>query len=160
MPRSLADTADLEAFLTERRGSGVRLRTPQRGEKRELMELATRNAAGDARARGRPLAGRRGPDARARSRSSRTALGLAGPPMRIECYDISNFQGTESVGSMVVFEEGRPRTGEYRRFRIRTVEGPNDFASHQEVLRRRFRRAASGRGGRSRRSAAGRCPTS
>ena len=62
--------------------------------------------------------------------------------MRIECYDISNFQGRDSVGSMVVFEEGRPRTGEYRRFRIRTVEGPNDFASHQEVLRRRFRRRA------------------
>ncbi|HVQ21720.1 MAG TPA: helix-hairpin-helix domain-containing protein, partial [Candidatus Saccharimonadia bacterium] len=61
-----------------------------------------------------------------------------GPPLRIECYDISNFQGSESVGSMVVFEDGKPRTGEYRRFRIRTVSGPNDFASHQEVLRRRF----------------------
>ena len=59
--------------------------------------------------------------------------------MLIECYDISNFQGAESVASMVVFEEGRPRTGEYRLFRIRTVEGANDFASHQEVLRRRFR---------------------
>jgi excinuclease ABC subunit C len=73
-----------------------------------------------------------------------TALDLPGPPMRIECYDISNFQGSQSVGSMVVFEEGRPRSGEYRRFRIRTVEGPNDFASHQEVLRRRFRRARIG----------------
>ena len=72
------------------------------------------------------------------------ALGLPGPPLRIECYDISNFQGSESVGSMVVFEDGKPRTGEYRRFRIKTVEGPNDFASHQEVLRRRFR-LASGR---------------
>jgi excinuclease ABC subunit C len=59
--------------------------------------------------------------------------------MRIECYDISNFQGAESVGSMVVFEEGKPRSGEYRRFRIKGVQGPNDFASHQEVLRRRFR---------------------
>ena len=67
--------------------------------------------------------------------------------MRIECYDISNFQGAESVGSMVVFEDGKPRTGEYRRFRIRTVEGPNDFASHQEVLRRRFRVTKSGEEG-------------
>src|SRR4029077_10928715 len=72
------------------------------------------------------------------------ALGLPGPPSRIECYDISNFQGSESVGSMVVFEDGRPRTGEYRRFRIKSVQGANDFASHQEVLRRRFHRALSG----------------
>ena len=79
--------------------------------------------------------------------------------MRIECYDISNFQGKDSVGSMVVFEEGRPRTGEYRRFRIRTVEGANDFASHQEVLRRRFRRTRAARRA-TRRSCAGRCPTS
>jgi excinuclease ABC subunit C len=67
--------------------------------------------------------------------------------MRIECYDISNIQGTNSVGSMVVFEEGRPRSGEYRRFQIKTVTGSNDFASHQEVLRRRFRRALSGEEG-------------
>jgi excinuclease ABC subunit C len=75
------------------------------------------------------------------------ALGLPALPTRIECYDISNFQGSETVGSMVVFEDGKPRTGEYRRFRIRDVVGPNDFASHQEVLRRRFRFAVSGRAG-------------
>ncbi len=146
VPRSLADTADLEAFLTGRRGTGVRLRTPQRGEKRALMELATRNAE-EALAReaarwladeGRTLGA---------LEELATALGLVGPPMRIECYDISNFQGRESVGSMVVFEEGRPRTGEYRRFRIKTVEGANDFASHQEVLRRRFRRSTTGEEG-------------
>jgi excinuclease ABC subunit C len=67
--------------------------------------------------------------------------------MRIECYDISNIQGTNSVGSMVVFGEGRPRTGEYRRFRIKTVEGANDFASHHEVLTRRFKRALAGEEG-------------
>jgi excinuclease ABC subunit C len=72
---------------------------------------------------------------------------VPGAPFRIECYDISNFQGSESVGSMVVFEDGKPRTGEYRRFRIRTVEGPNDFASHQEVLRRRFRTTRAGEEG-------------
>ncbi|HVU66373.1 MAG TPA: helix-hairpin-helix domain-containing protein, partial [Ktedonobacteraceae bacterium] len=71
------------------------------------------------------------------------ALNLATPPRRIECYDISNTQGTNSVGAMVVFESGRPRNSEYRRFKIKTVEGANDFASHQEVLRRRFRKAAS-----------------
>jgi len=65
---------------------------------------------------------------------------LAAPPYRIECYDISNTQGTNSVGAMVVFEAGRPKNSEYRRFKIKTVEGPNDFASHQEMLRRRFRR--------------------
>ncbi len=70
-----------------------------------------------------------------------TALGLPAAPMRIECYDISTIQGTNTVGSMVVFEEGRPRSGDYRRFRIRTVEGTDDFASHREVFRRRFKRA-------------------
>src|SRR3989442_2085036 len=66
-------------------------------------------------------------------------LTLAAPPQRIECYDISNTQGTNSVGAMVVFEAGRPRPGEYRRFKIKSVVGPYDFASHQDVLRRRFR---------------------
>jgi excinuclease ABC subunit C len=69
------------------------------------------------------------------------ALALPAPPERIECYDISTIQGTSTVGSMVVFEDGQPRSGEYRRFRIRDVAGQDDFASHQEVLRRRFRRA-------------------
>ena len=146
VPRSLADTADLEAFLTAKRGTNVRLRTPQRGEKRELMDLAARNAA-EALAReaarwladeGRTLGA---------LQELAAALGLPGPPMRIECYDISTFQGAQSTGSMVVFEEGRPRTGEYRRFQIKTVEGSNDFASHQEVLRRRFRRAKTGEEG-------------
>ena len=146
VPRSLADTADLEAFLASRRGSLVRLRTPQRGEKRELMELATRNAhEALAREAARWLADE------GRTLGALTelaaALELQGPPMRIECYDISNFQGAQSVGSMVVFEEGRPRTGEYRRFQIKTVEGPNDFASHQEVLRRRFRGSKTGEEG-------------
>ncbi len=146
VPRALAETADLEAFLSARRGASVRLRTPVRGEKRELMDLAARNAAEAlAREAARWLADE-GKTLGALEELA-AALGLAGPPMRIECYDISNFQGAESVGSMVVFEEGRPRTGEYRRFRIRTVQGPNDFASHQEVLRRRFRHASAGKEG-------------
>ena len=110
------------------------------------MELATRNAQEHlAREQARWLADQG--KTLAALEELAEALGLPGPPMRIECYDISNFQGAESVGSMVVFEEGKPRSGEYRRFRIRTVEGPNDFASHQEVLRRRFRLAKAGEEG-------------
>jgi excinuclease ABC subunit C len=146
VPRALADTADLEAFLSAKRGTTVRLRTPQRGQKRELMELAGRNAAESlAREAARWLADEG--KTRGALEELAGALGLPGPPMRIECYDISNFQGRESVGSMVVFEEGRPRTGEYRRFRIRTIEGANDVASHQEVLRRRFRGSRAGEEG-------------
>ncbi|GHO86911.1 excinuclease ABC subunit UvrC [Dictyobacter formicarum] len=71
------------------------------------------------------------------------AINLETSPRRIECYDISNTQGTNSVGAMVVFESGRPKKEEYRRFKIKQVEGPNDYASHQEVLRRRFRKAVA-----------------
>ncbi|HXG40698.1 MAG TPA: excinuclease ABC subunit UvrC [Candidatus Limnocylindrales bacterium] len=146
VPRTLPDAADLERFLAERRGGAVHLHVPQRGEKRDLLELAERNAAETlARETARWLADQ-GKTLAALEELAR-ALRLAGPPVRIECYDISNFQGRESVGSMVVFEEGKPRTGEYRRFRIKTVAGPNDVASHQEVLRRRFRHARSGEEG-------------
>jgi excinuclease ABC subunit C len=140
------DAADLEGFLSGRRGSAAHLRVPQRGEKKELLELAARNAAETlAREHARWLADQ-GKTLTALEELAE-ALDLPAPPLRIECYDISNFQGAQSVGSMVVFEEGRPRTGEYRRFRIKDVSGPNDYASHQEVLRRRFKRARSGEEG-------------
>jgi excinuclease ABC subunit C len=146
VPSASLDAGVLETFLGERRGGPVHLRVPQRGEKRELMALATRNAGETlAREQARWLADQGKTLAALEQLAS--ALGLAGPPLRIECYDISNFQGSESVGSMVVFEDGKPRTGEYRRFRIRTVSGPNDFASHQEVLRRRFRTVRTGEEG-------------
>jgi excinuclease ABC subunit C len=140
------DATALEAFLAERRGGPVHLRLPQRGEKRELMELARRNATETlAREQARWLADHG--KTLAALEELADALGLTGPPLRIECYDISNFQGSESVGSMVVFEDGKPRSGEYRRFRIKTVTGPNDFASHQEILRRRFRTVRNGEEG-------------
>jgi excinuclease ABC subunit C len=146
IPSGLADTADVEAFLAARREGPVHLRVPQRGEKRELMALATRNATETlAREQARWLADQ-GKTLVALEELAE-ALGLPAAPLRIECYDISNFQGRESVGSMVVFEDGKPRSGEYRRFRIRSVTGSNDFASHQEVLRRRFRRATAGEEG-------------
>jgi excinuclease ABC subunit C len=146
IPSQLSEAADVEAFLAGRRGGPVHLHVPQRGEKRELMALATRNATETlAREQARWLADQ-GKTLAALEQLAE-ALGLPVAPLRIECYDISNFQGRQSVGSMVVFEDGKPRSGEYRRFRIRSVSGPNDFASHQEVLRRRFRGATAGEEG-------------
>jgi excinuclease ABC subunit C len=146
LPNRADDVADLEAFLADRRGGPVHLKLAQRGEKRELMALATRNAAETlAKEQARWLVDQG--KTLAALEELAVALGLAGPPSRIECYDISNFQGSESVGSMVVFEDGKPRSGEYRRFRIKTVEGANDVASHQEVLRRRFRASRVGQEG-------------
>ena len=146
LPTTIGEAAVLEAFLADRRGGPVHLRIPQRGEKRELMVLATRNAGETlAREQARWLADHG--KTLAALEELAEALGLPGPPLRIECYDISNFQGSESVGSMVVFEDGKPRSGEYRRFRIKTVTGANDFASHQEVLRRRFRTVRAGEEG-------------
>ena len=131
-----------------RRGplGGVRLVVPRRGERRKLMDLATRNASEMlAREQARWLADQ-GKTLGALEELA-SALELPVLPARIECYDISTFQGSNSVGSMVVFEDGRPRTGEYRRFEIKTVQGQSDVASHQEVLRRRFRNAKSGEEG-------------
>jgi excinuclease ABC subunit C len=146
VPSLALDGGVLETFLAERRGGPVHLRIPQRGERRELLALATRNATETlAREQARWLADQG--KTLAALEELADALGLAGPPLRIECYDISNFQGSESVGSMVVFEDGKPRSGEYRRFRIKSVTGPNDFASHQEVLRRRFRVVRTGEEG-------------
>ncbi len=146
MPCLPEDATDLEGFLAGRRGGAVHLHVPRRGEKRGLLELASRNATETiAREHARWLADQ-GKTLTALEELS-DALELPGLPGRIECYDISNFQGSQTVGSMVVFEDGKPRTGEYRRFRIKDVEGPNDFASHQEVLRRRFRRIKTGEEG-------------
>ena len=146
VPSATLDVAVLGPFLAERRGGPVHIRVPQRGEKRELLALATRNATETlAREQARWLADQG--KTLAALEELAEALGLSGPPLRIECYDISNVQGSESVGSMVVFEDGKPRSGEYRRFRIKSVAGPNDFASHQEVLRRRFLTVRTGEEG-------------
>ena len=141
VPLRPADADDLAAFLSERRGSRVVLTVPQRGEKRELVALASRNAEEAlARERARRLADHGALLAALEELAE--ALGLPAVPVRVECYDISTIQGSDTVGSMVVFVDGKPATDQYRRFRIRTVEGTDDFASHREVLRRRFRRAA------------------
>lgn len=140
VPVALPEHALLESWLAERRGSRVELLCPQRGEKRRLVEMASKNAreALDMqRVKWLADTGK----TRAALDELQEALDLPSPPRRIECYDISNIQGTSSVGSMVVFVDGHPRPPEYRRFRIKTVAGANDFASMAEVLRRRFRRA-------------------
>ncbi|MFC2153302.1 excinuclease ABC subunit UvrC [Actinomycetota bacterium] len=134
----LPDDADLwEAWMTDQRGSRVSLRVPKRGMKRKVMETARANAREEfSRHR---LKRQSDHNARAKAlRSLQAELDLPVPPLRIECYDISTIQGRYTVGSMVVFEDGLPKKGEYRRFRIRTIDGQDDFASMEEVLRRRF----------------------
>ena len=124
-------------LLSQRRGSRVTIRVPQRGAKRRLMGTAQANAK-DAFLRHRL---RRQSDHNARAkdlRSLQVALDLPESPLRIEAYDISTIQGRHTVASMVVLEDGMPRRAHYRRFRIRTVDGQDDFSSMEEVIRRRF----------------------
>ncbi len=139
------EKAVIEDWLSGKRGSKVFLKTPKRGEKKKLVEMAAKNALLTLEQVRAEEAARRDNIADALDELARE-LGLAQPPRRMECYDISNIQGTESAGSMVVFEEGRPAREQYRRFKIRTVEGPDDFASMREVLWRRFTRAVKEQG--------------
>jgi excinuclease ABC subunit C len=129
----------LTRLLSERRGGPVDIRVPQRGDKRALMDTVARNA-GEALVRHKTA---RAGDLSTRNRALeelQDALDLPTSPLRIECFDISNLQGTEVVASMVVFEDGLPRKSEYRRFVIRHIEGQNDVAAMHEVITRRFRR--------------------
>jgi excinuclease ABC subunit C len=125
--------------LSVRRGARVELRAPERGEKRRILELAERNAALALEEDKIAAQHRRARRAEALDGLQR-ALGLDAVPMRIECFDVSNLQGTHAVASMVVFEGGVPKKSDYRRFRIRTVTGSDDFASLGEILDRRFAR--------------------
>jgi excinuclease ABC subunit C len=134
------DDADVvEEFLTEQRGGPVDLRHARRGTGRELVEQARTTALSALRQR-RIVDDFDAERTDALLVDLAERLQLAAPPRRIECYDISNTMGTNSVGSMVVFEDGRPAPASYRHFGIKTVEGSNDFASIEETLRRRFRR--------------------
>jgi excinuclease ABC subunit C len=127
-----------EELLTLNRGAKVRVRVPQRGGKRDLLQTANLNA----RESFQRHKLRRASDHNARARalvSLQEELGLPEAPLRIECFDISNLQGTEIVGSMVVMEDGMPKRSEYRRFKVRGLDGQDDFASMEDVLTRRFR---------------------
>jgi excinuclease ABC subunit C len=148
LPIAVEDSQVIEQVLSERRGRPVRLMVPSRGEKRELVQRAVANARESleqARARWLADSGKK----RQALEQLQDALSLPELPARIECYDISNIQGTSAVGSMVVFVDGHPKRSEYRRFGIKGVAGQNDFAMMQEVLKRRFwkmRRETEGEG--------------
>ncbi|HEY78237.1 MAG TPA: excinuclease ABC subunit UvrC [Dehalococcoidia bacterium] len=140
----LEDRAIVEDWLQGKRGSRVRILVPQRGSKKQLVDIAVENA-------------RQGLE-QSRIKQQKTVLEAAlteiqkelelpAVPARIEGYDISNIQGTAAAGSMVVFEQGRPKPAHYRRFRIKTVSGANDYAMLQEVLQRRFKRAVDAANG-------------
>ena len=139
VPALPPDTQAIERWLKQLRGTNVSVRVPQRGDKKALMETVERNAtqafalhktkrASDLTARSKALA------------EIQDALELDEAPLRIECFDISNLQGTSVVASMVVFEDGLARKSEYRRFSVRYVEGQDDVASMHEVISRRFAR--------------------
>jgi excinuclease ABC subunit C len=139
VPALPAEDSEVATWLCGLRGSRVDLRVPQRGDKRTLLETVERNAK-------QALAlhkTRRGGDLTTRSLALselQEALELGEAPLRIECFDVSNLQGTEVVASMVVFEDGLPRKSEYRRFAVRGTLGQDDTAWMREVLLRRFRR--------------------
>jgi len=140
LPEEVEEAHIIQQWLRQKRGGEkVELKVPQRGTQRELVKMASENAMETLRALKTQWAADTHKQTEALA-DLQNALGLAQPPNRIECYDISNIQGTAAVGSMVVFEQGIPSKKHYRRFNIKTVEGADDFASIQEVLFRRFKR--------------------
>jgi excinuclease ABC subunit C len=139
IPEAPPDVAAVEEWLAACRGGRVKLRVPQRGDKKALLETVARNAA-ESLAQHKT---KRASDLTTRSRALQEiqdALGLDAAPLRIECYDVSNLQGTHVVASMVVFEDGLARKSEYRRFSVKGTGGTDDVASIHEVVSRRFRR--------------------
>lgn len=136
----IEDTKIIEEWLSKKRNQKVYIKVPKKGEKSKLVELATKNAAITLAQFGEQL----------KQKEKRTkgamqelvkVIGLNDDVVRVEAYDISNTHGFESVGSMIVFENGIPKRSDYRKFRIKWVKGPNDYASMEEVLTRRFNRA-------------------
>ena len=136
VPVEFEDRTLLEEFLSERRGRRVEIRTPQRGQKKAMLSLAETNAKHCFDQRFRVLK----PTSQAIAAAVQESLGLAEAPKRIECFDISHIQGTDKVASMVVWENGRMKKSDYRKFIIRTVVGNDDFASMREVVGRRYAR--------------------
>jgi excinuclease ABC subunit C len=133
------DMGIIQLWLSGLRNGSVNLLVPQRGEKKKLVNMVAKNAEqamAQLKAKWLSDAGKTS----AALTELQEKLGLPGLPNRVECYDISNIRGTSAVGSMIVFENGRPRTSNYRRFKIQSVAGIDDYAMMQEVLRRRFKR--------------------
>jgi len=136
VPVDFDDREDLAGLLTERTGHKIELAVPQRGEKRSLVDLASQNAHQSYTQRFRVLE----PSRKAIQEALADALMLPELPQRIECFDISHIQGAETVASLVVWEDGKMNKQAYRKFKIKTVTGVDDFASMNEVLTRRYRR--------------------
>jgi excinuclease ABC subunit C len=136
VPVDFEDREALEELLSEKRNRKVEIHTPQRGQKKAMLNLVETNAKHSFDARFRVLR----PSSRAIQEAVQDALNLPEAPKRIECFDISHIQGTDKVASMVVWEEGRMKKSDYRKFIIRTVVGNDDFASMREVVTRRYAR--------------------
>jgi excinuclease ABC subunit C len=139
LPGEVDEVMIIRDWLRSKRGASVMLKVPRRGRKRELVQMAAENAA-------ETLVHLRAQWQADESKQNEALsdlqqyLDLAEPPARIECYDVSTLQGTNTVASMVVFVKGVPRKSDYRRFKMRGVKGQDDFASMAETLRRRFKR--------------------
>jgi len=136
VPVEFEDCALMEEYLSEKRGRKVEIHTPQRGQKKAMLALVESNARHSFEQRFRVLK----PSSSAIQEALKDALALENAPKRIECFDISHIQGTDKVASMVVWEDGRMKKSDYRKFIIRTVEGNDDFASMREVITRRYGR--------------------
>src|SRR3984885_12485110 len=136
VPLDFEDREPLEEILSEKRGRKVEIQTPQRGPKKALLALVESNAQHSFEQRFRVLK----PSSKAIQTALQDALSLEKAPRRIECFDISHIQGTDKVASMVVWEDGKMKKSDYRKFIIKTVEGNDDFASMREVISRRYGR--------------------
>ena len=139
VPVDFEDRELLEETLSERRGSKTEIHTPQRGQKKAMLALVETNAKHSFDQRFRVLK----PASKAIKEALQDTLGLVEAPNRIECFDVSHIQGTDKVASMVVWEDGRMKKSDYRKFIIRTVEGSDDLASMREVVTRRYSRVQS-----------------
>jgi excinuclease ABC subunit C len=139
VPADSGDTSALAEFLSERRGSRVEVRAPERGEKRRLQELAAQNARLALESETLQVERKRVRRVEALE-ELREALNLESLPLRIECYDVSNIQGESVVGSMVVFQDAMPKKAHYRKFGVRSLDGQDDYAALAEVIARRFAR--------------------
>jgi excinuclease ABC subunit C len=136
VPVDFEDREALEELLSEKRNRRVEIRTPQRGQKKHLLDLVETNAKHSFDGRFRVLK----PSSKAIQEALQDALNLPDAPARIECFDISHIQGTDKVASMVVWEDGKMKKSDYRKFIIKTVVGNDDFASMREVVTRRYSR--------------------
>ena len=137
MPEEIEDQELIEKFLTEKRGSKVWIKVPKKGDKKNLLDMVRNNAKIMLDQFKEKMV-----EEKELNKSALTeladVLGLDSLPARIEAYDISNIQGVDSVGTMVVFENGKAKNSDYRRFKIKSVKGPNDYESMREILSRRF----------------------